>query len=107
MAAWQCALDTIDGELIPTYYFARDDRVYKAFTDRLDQHKQAVSRTCTRRLRWQMRVLRAVMEGRSTTYSVSVACTHDWMHTDILVPLAQSSNVSGGVRPGPWSLSYA
>ncbi|GJE84690.1 hypothetical protein PsYK624_007660 [Phanerochaete sordida] len=72
MAAWNCALDTIDGEPIPTYYFARDDRVYKAFTERLDRHKQAINKTCTRRLRWQMRVLRAVMEGRQTTYNRKV-----------------------------------
>lgn len=72
MAAWHCALDTIDGEAIPTYYFARDDRVYKAFTERLDRHRHAINRTCTKRLRWQMRVLRAVMEGRQTTYSRKV-----------------------------------
>ena len=54
-----------------TYYFARDDRVYKAFVDRLDKHQQAINRTCTRRLKWQMRVLRTVMEGRNTNFRVS------------------------------------
>ncbi|KAJ3559825.1 hypothetical protein NM688_g89 [Phlebia brevispora] len=72
MAAWSSVLDTIEGEPIPTYYFARDDRVYKAFVDRLDLHKRAIERTCTRRLRWQLRVLRAVMEGRTTSYRSKV-----------------------------------
>ena len=54
-----------------TYYFARDDRVYKAFTERLDQNKREIDRKCNRRLRWQMRVLRAVMDGRTITYRVS------------------------------------
>lgn len=89
MGAWSCVLDTIEGESIPvslafqpqvfdthqtfkTYYFARDDRVYKAFVDRLDSHKHAIERTCTRRLKWQLRVLRTVMEGRNTSYRVSV-----------------------------------
>lgn len=68
MATWHCALDTIQGEPIPTYYFARDDRVYKALTERLDQNKREIDKKCNRRLRWQMRVLRAVMEGRTVTY---------------------------------------
>lgn len=54
-----------------TYYFARDDRVYKAFVDRIDKHKHAIERTCARRLKWQLRVLRTVMEGRTTNYRVS------------------------------------
>lgn len=72
MGAWHCVLDTIEGEPIPTYYFARDDRVYRAFVDRLDQHKQVINRTCTRRLKWQMRVLRSVMEGRNMNYRSKV-----------------------------------
>jgi hypothetical protein len=35
LAAWSTALDSIEGEQIPSYYFARDDSVYKAFVDRL------------------------------------------------------------------------
>ncbi|KAI0698925.1 hypothetical protein BC835DRAFT_1333432 [Cytidiella melzeri] len=72
IGAWYCALNTIEGEPIPTYYFARDDRVYKAFVDRLDKHKLAINRTCTRRLKWQMRVLKAVMDGRNTNYRSKV-----------------------------------
>ncbi|CCM05649.1 uncharacterized protein FIBRA_07879 [Fibroporia radiculosa] len=64
MGAWISALESIQGEAIPTWYFARDDRVYKAFCERLDAHKHEVA-TLSRRLRWQLRVLRAVMEGRS------------------------------------------
>ncbi|KAH9947265.1 hypothetical protein B0H21DRAFT_692334 [Amylocystis lapponica] len=72
MAAWSCALQGVDGEPIPTYYFARDDRVYKAFVDRLDKNKVAVAQKLGRRLRWQIRVLRKVMEGRSTSYHSKV-----------------------------------
>ncbi|KAI0347066.1 hypothetical protein BDW22DRAFT_1351411 [Trametopsis cervina] len=72
IGAWHCALDNIEAEPIPTYYFARDDRVYRAFVDRLDQHKQVIDRKCTRRLKWQMRVLRTVMDGRNVTYRSKV-----------------------------------
>ncbi|KAI0091961.1 hypothetical protein BDY19DRAFT_927701 [Irpex rosettiformis] len=72
IGAWYCAMSTIEAEPIPTYYFARDDRVYKAFVDRLDQYKHAINRTCTRRLKWQMRVLRTVIEGRNTNYRSKV-----------------------------------
>lgn len=72
MGAWSCALEHIKSEPIPPWYFARDDRVYKAFCDRLDEHKGEIERRLGRRLRWQLRVLRAVMEGRSTNYSSKV-----------------------------------
>ncbi|PCH41181.1 hypothetical protein WOLCODRAFT_89081 [Wolfiporia cocos MD-104 SS10] len=72
MGAWSCALELIESEPIPTWYFARDDRVYKAFVERLDKHKGEIERRLGRRLRWQFRVLRAVMEGRSTTLNSKV-----------------------------------
>lgn len=65
--------DSLCGQILSIfqpYYFARDDRVYKAFTDRLDQHKDAIRRL-SKRLRWQIEVLREVMEGRSLSFSVS------------------------------------
>ncbi|KAG7097057.1 hypothetical protein E1B28_004445 [Marasmius oreades] len=68
MAAWSIALHSITGEPIPISYFARDDRVYKAFVERLDKDESAIRHKCTRRLRWQFRVLRAVLEGRNITY---------------------------------------
>ncbi|TDL29355.1 hypothetical protein BD410DRAFT_779753 [Rickenella mellea] len=68
MGAWNWALDTIKGEPIPTYYFARDDRVFRAFLDRLHEHKAAIARSASRRLKWQLRVLENVLEGRMTTY---------------------------------------
>lgn len=68
LAAWSNALIAIQGEMIPPYYFARDDRVYKAFVDRLDQHKVAIQNSTSRRLKWQLRLLRTVLEGRTTTY---------------------------------------
>ncbi|EPQ59278.1 hypothetical protein GLOTRDRAFT_70571 [Gloeophyllum trabeum ATCC 11539] len=68
MGIWSIVLDQVEGEPIPVYYFARDDRVYKAFCQRIDDHKAAIQRTASRRLRWQIRVLRAVLETRATTY---------------------------------------
>ncbi|KAI0786395.1 hypothetical protein C8Q75DRAFT_771575 [Abortiporus biennis] len=72
MAAWSWVLESVNGEQIPAWYFARDDRVFKAFIDRLDQHKRAIERTCNRRLKWQLRVLRQVMDGRSTSFRTKV-----------------------------------
>lgn len=56
-----------------SYYFARDDRLYKAFVENLDKYKIAIQHSLTRRLKWQLRVLRSVLEGRTTTYRVSLA----------------------------------
>jgi hypothetical protein len=89
LGAWLSAVDLVKGESIPvcckswqveswthpdaqTYYFARDDRVYKAFVERLELHKGAIQRTLSRRLRWQLRILAKVLEGRNTTYRVCV-----------------------------------
>jgi len=52
------------------YYFARDDRLYSAFVERYDRNKSQIQRTCNRRLRWQLGILRESLEGRSTTYRV-------------------------------------
>ena len=52
------------------YYFARDDRVFRAFADRIDTCRNSIHRHLSRRLKWQLRVLRQVLEGRNTTYSV-------------------------------------
>ncbi|KAI3612582.1 hypothetical protein WG66_009907 [Moniliophthora roreri] len=69
MAAWSSVLAAVDdGEPIPTSYFARDDRVYKVFAERLDKHENTIRRTASKRLKWQLRVLRAVIEGRNNTY---------------------------------------
>ncbi|KDQ64867.1 hypothetical protein JAAARDRAFT_28513 [Jaapia argillacea MUCL 33604] len=70
MAAWSTLLDydSIHGELIPVWYFARDDRVYKAFCTRLDQNRTSAHHVGGRRLRWQIRVLRSIMEGRNVNY---------------------------------------
>jgi len=72
LGAWHCALDATKSGPIPTWYFARDDRVYRAFVEKLDQNAGAISRSVGRRLRWQFRVLRAVMEGRATNYRQKV-----------------------------------
>ncbi|KAH0840025.1 hypothetical protein J3R83DRAFT_988 [Lanmaoa asiatica] len=72
LSAWSMALESIEGEQIPFYYFARDDRVFRAFADRIDTHRNAIHRHLSRRLRWQLRVLRQVLEGRNTTYSAKI-----------------------------------
>lgn len=72
MGAWSNALDHIDDHPIPAYYFARDDRVFKAFQDLVHKHKSAIQKTASKRLRWQIRVLSAVMEGRTRTYRSKV-----------------------------------
>jgi len=72
LAAWSTALESIQGEPIPSYYFARDDRVYKAFVDRLDKNKVVIQRSLNRRLKWQLRLLRKVLEGRTTAYHSKV-----------------------------------
>ena len=53
-----------------TWYFARDDRVCKAFCSLLDQHQGNARQKLTKRLRWQIRVLRAVLEGRQMSWRV-------------------------------------
>ncbi|KAK7061647.1 hypothetical protein R3P38DRAFT_2493853 [Favolaschia claudopus] len=68
IGAWSNACEVLELEQIPTYYFARDDRVYKAFVDRLDAHKTAIQNKLSKRLKWQLRILRTVLEGRTTTY---------------------------------------
>ncbi|RDX53100.1 hypothetical protein OH76DRAFT_1399703 [Lentinus brumalis] len=72
MAAWSCALSVIKGEPMPMYYFARDDRVYRAFVERLDRHKDAIQTKLGRRLRWQLNALRTHLEGRSRNYHSKV-----------------------------------
>ncbi|OJA16993.1 hypothetical protein AZE42_00578 [Rhizopogon vesiculosus] len=68
LGAWAMALESIEGEQIPFYYFARDDRVFKAFMDRVNANQAAIRRALSRRLKWQFRVLQNVLEGRSTTH---------------------------------------
>lgn len=87
LSAWSMALESIDGQPIPVgsvvacssdlrpehlqfYYFARDDRVFRAFADRTEMHRSAIHRNLSRRLKWQLRLLGQVLEGRNTTYRV-------------------------------------
>ncbi|KAG9317556.1 hypothetical protein JVU11DRAFT_1762 [Chiua virens] len=65
LSAWSMALEMIEADQIPFYYFARDDRVFRAFADRIDTHRNAIHRHLNRRLKWQLRVLRQVLEGRN------------------------------------------
>ncbi|KAG6335325.1 hypothetical protein ID866_3757 [Astraeus odoratus] len=72
LSAWSMALESVPGEPIPFYYFARDDRVFTAFADRVEVHRSAIHRNLSRRLKWQLRLLRQVLESRSTTYRAKV-----------------------------------
>ncbi|THH12385.1 hypothetical protein EW145_g42 [Phellinidium pouzarii] len=67
MATWTCVSESVHGEAIPTYYFARDDRVFKAFQERLHRHRADLG-DVTKRLKWQIRVLVRALDGRTTTY---------------------------------------
>ncbi|KAF8165428.1 hypothetical protein B0H34DRAFT_689148 [Crassisporium funariophilum] len=68
MGAWSLVLQSVKGDQMPSYYFARDDRVYKAFVDRVVKHSAEIKRTCSRRLKWQLHVLQNGLEGRSLTF---------------------------------------
>jgi len=66
MAAWSLTSEALtSGTPIPSFYFARDDRVYKAFVSHIHQNKAAIARSAHKRLRWQLRVLEKVGEGRN------------------------------------------
>ncbi|KAF9518689.1 hypothetical protein BS47DRAFT_1370992 [Hydnum rufescens UP504] len=70
MGAWSMALEMCAGAkpLPVVYYFARDDRVYQAFQENLRHYNGAISRKAPKRLRWQLKVLEKVGEGRTLTY---------------------------------------
>uniref|UniRef100_D8PR54 Uncharacterized protein n=1 Tax=Schizophyllum commune (strain H4-8 / FGSC 9210) TaxID=578458 RepID=D8PR54_SCHCM len=120
LGAWGLAREVVGGEGIPTSYFARDDRTYRVFCERLDElgiggeegvgegegeegdevktapaprprprptptlstlptptttSTNAPNRAAhklPRKLRWQLRVLRAAVGGRKTTYRTKV-----------------------------------
>lgn len=72
LAAWTSSLNYIDGESIPSYYFARDDRIFKAFTERVQKHRAGIQRMLPKRLKWQISVLERVLEGRTRTYRSKV-----------------------------------
>lgn len=65
--------------IFQSYYFARDDRVYKAFVDRLSLYKVDINRTCSRQLKEQLQILRSGLEGRLLTYRVrQFRCLPPW-----------------------------
>ncbi|KAG6873343.1 hypothetical protein C0995_000203 [Termitomyces sp. Mi166 len=95
MAAWSMALAGIEGgELIPVrdqfyirlvvlihepklYYFARDDRVYNAFVEKLDQHSVAIRAMPNPRLRRQLEALRTELQGRMLSARLKVERLRD------------------------------
>jgi len=68
MGAWAIALQSFKGDPLPSYYFARDDRVYKGFVDRIGQYGAEIKHSCTRQLKWQLQVLKDGLGGRSLTF---------------------------------------
>ncbi|KAJ7710444.1 hypothetical protein B0H17DRAFT_1190185 [Mycena rosella] len=74
MAAWQAVCEGAPEplSLVPTYYFARDERVLNAFAERLDQHRELIEQCAGRRLRAQLAVLRESFGGRATTNRAKV-----------------------------------
>ncbi|KZO92731.1 hypothetical protein CALVIDRAFT_540613 [Calocera viscosa TUFC12733] len=58
-----------NADVIPAYYFARDDRIYRAWEERIQAAKLSKA---TKRLRWQIRVVHNVMEGRNSSYRQKV-----------------------------------
>jgi len=68
MGAWTIALQSFKGDPLPSSYFARDDRVYKDFVDRMDQHSAEIKHSCGRQLKWQLQVLKNCLGGRSLTF---------------------------------------
>jgi len=67
-AAWNAASCSVGGEPIPTYCFARDDRVYFQFVQRCQKHRSAINRKCTKRLKWQLSVLEEGLSGRNVMF---------------------------------------
>ncbi|KAJ7868685.1 hypothetical protein B0H13DRAFT_1056121 [Mycena leptocephala] len=73
MAAWESVRNAAPNEdlaSISSHYFARDERVFNAFAEKLDQHRELIyhSKFVGRRLRLQLAVLRQSLDGRATTY---------------------------------------
>ncbi|KAL0949734.1 hypothetical protein HGRIS_009774 [Hohenbuehelia grisea] len=68
LGAWGLVIEIIPLDQIPTYYFARDNRVYSAFVERLEANKADIQLKAGKRLKWQLRVLQTALEGRTTTY---------------------------------------
>jgi len=92
MGAWAIALQSFKGDPLPvwhsedtfiqrgpnnflfpiqSYYFARDDRVYKNFVDRMDRYSAEIKHSCGRQLKRQFQVLKNGLGGRSLTFRVS------------------------------------
>ncbi|KAG8960062.1 hypothetical protein FRC03_007107 [Tulasnella sp. 419] len=82
MAAWSIVLDSIDGEPIPNYYFARDDRTYRAFVSRLEEHKVEIGRKLGKRIKWQLRVLQKALASRQETMRKKVQVVREELDSE-------------------------
>ncbi|KAG8858598.1 hypothetical protein FRB91_009566 [Serendipita sp. 411] len=81
MAAWDVASQSVGGDPIPVYCFARDERVYSVFVSRTQEHKDAIFKSCTRRLRWQIKLLERALKGRNLTFRRKVEMLRAEMDT--------------------------
>ncbi|KAH7105712.1 hypothetical protein BKA62DRAFT_690643 [Auriculariales sp. MPI-PUGE-AT-0066] len=73
LGAWSLVRESAKVDPLPTYTFARDDRTYRLFIENLHQHKVAIDGLRSRRLRWQLKSLEGVLEGRSTSLRSKLA----------------------------------
>ncbi|PVF99770.1 hypothetical protein CPB86DRAFT_846737 [Serendipita vermifera] len=81
MGAWNIASEAVGGEPIPTYCFARDERVHAQFVNRIHEHKTKIAKLCTRRLKWQIRLLETGLKGRNITFRRKIEMIRTEMDT--------------------------
>ncbi|KDQ07456.1 hypothetical protein BOTBODRAFT_192382 [Botryobasidium botryosum FD-172 SS1] len=97
MAAWSLTSEALgSGAPIPTFYFARDDRVYKAFVAHIHAHRSAIAKCAHKRLRWQLRVLEKVGEGRNVPLRRKVG----WLEEELDGECVPAGSGSGGGGAG-------
>ena len=87
LGVWSCVLERIPAGALPvrysrcptdkflirpqTYFFARDDKLYKAFQERVETFRVELA-ALDPQLQKQIRVLKDTLEGRSMSYRVRV-----------------------------------
>jgi len=66
MGLWGVITDTLPGEALPLYAFARDDRIFKMFADRIHQVANTTAyRRLSKQLRLQVATVIAILETRA------------------------------------------
>ena len=72
MGLWNIVTDSIPGEPLPLFAFARDDRVLKAFSDRIDAIDAARYRKLPKALRSTIDLTRRTLEPRAVGFREKV-----------------------------------